>query len=149
MKSMKKIYCLCVSFLLALLAGCEIIPQFNQCPSPKFTEQNNTTIEQYFLTEDLLAKFCPTETPKVLTYQVRPDVMLTAYLKEEWIYLKASNGLGKVNLYAKGLRLADFKDYSHVLPISSLKGQVLPLTIDSKIAFDMEFSIINCTCIDY
>jgi len=146
MKSMKKIYCFCVC---VLLAGCEITPQFNQCSSPKFTEQNNTTIEQYFLTEDLLAKFCPAETPKVLTYQVRPDVTLTAYLKEEWIYLKASNGLAKVNLYAKGLRLANFKDYSHVLPVSSLKGQVLSLTIDNKIAFDMEFSIINCTCIDY
>jgi hypothetical protein len=142
---MKKFYCLCACILLA---GCEVIPQFTQCASPKFTETNITTVQQYFFTENLLAKFCPAETPKVLRYQVTPEITLSVYIKEEWIYLKANNGLGRVNLYRKGLRLANFKDFTHVIPISSLNDNSLSLIIDNQISFEVGLAVINCTCVN-
>jgi hypothetical protein len=142
---MKKIYCLCACILLA---GCEIIPQFNQCATPKFIETDVTTVQRYFLTEDLIAKFCPAETPKVLSYQVTPEIMLSVYQKEEWVYLKANNNSGRVNLYAKGLRLADFKSFTHVMPLNSLRGDTLSLIIDGKINYEVNFTTINCTCIN-
>jgi hypothetical protein len=84
-------------------------------------------VQRYFLTEDLIAKFCPAETPKVLSYQVTPEITLSAYQKEERVYLKANNNLGRVSLYAKGLRLADFKSFTHVMPLNSFSGDSLSL----------------------
>jgi hypothetical protein len=129
------------------LSGCEIIPKFNQCPSPKFLASSTENIEKYFLTEDVFAKFCPADTPKIFTYRVTPTIVLTVYLKENWIYLKANEGLKKLNLYTKGARLSSFKDYTHFAPISALTNNTLKVTIDKKIDYKMFFSVINCTCV--
>jgi hypothetical protein len=142
---MKNIYCLCACLLLT---ACEAIPHFNKCHSPKFAETDMVEIPQYFLTEDIFAKFCPAETPQKFSHQITPTITLSAHLKDEWMYLKAKNGITTVSLYAKGLRLTDYNGFTHVLPVSTLRGNTLPLIIDRDIKYEMNFTTIKCTCID-
>jgi hypothetical protein len=105
-------------------------------------------MKQYFLTEDVFAKFCPAETPQKFSYQVTPSIVVSVYMKNKWIYLKAYNGITKMGLYTKGLRLTDYKGFTHIMPVSSLRGDTLPLIIDGKINLEVNFTTINCTCID-
>lgn len=133
--------------LLILLGGCEIIPSFNQCPSPKFMTDDTTVVDQYFLTQDVLAKFCPAETPKALSYPVTENITLSLYLKDEWVYLKATDGLKQLTIYAPNMRIANVKNYTHVLPLSALSGDVLAVTIDKTIEYRANFTLIHCTCV--
>ncbi|MGS2717865.1 hypothetical protein ACVBE9_06820 [Eionea flava] len=137
---------ICLS-LLILIGGCESIPSFNQCPSPKFITDNTTTVDKYFFTEDLLAKFCPAETPKTFSYQVTPNAALSIHLKGEWVYLKANDGLKRLDLYVPKARIANFKNYTHVIPLDALESNELVVTIDNHIEYKAKFTVINCTCI--
>ena len=142
---MKTIYWLCIC---VFLGGCGIIPKFSQCASPKFIGPGIERIDKFYFTEDLLAKFCPAETPKALTYRVTPTTTISVYLKGDWIYLKANDGLKKLDIYIKGIRLSEFKDYTHVIPANTLQNNELSVSIDKKINYEMKFTILNCTCID-
>lgn len=124
-----------------------MVPSFNQCPSPKFIADDMINVDKYFLTEDLLAKFCPEETPKVFSYQVTENISLHVYLKGEWVYLRAIDGLRKVSIYAPHIRLAEFKNYTHVIPIDALSDKQLTVTINGSIEYSAAFEVIECTCV--
>lgn len=142
--TMRKVSWLCICIFLG---GCEIIPNFNQCASPKFIGPDLERVDKYYFTEDLFHKFCPAKTPKAFTYRVTSTISLSAHIKGDWFYLKANDNLEKVDLYTKGARLSSFKDYTHVIPVNALKNNALEVTIDNKINYKMPFSIINCTCV--
>jgi len=135
--------------ICVFLGGCGIIPKFSQCASPKFIGPGIERIDKFYFTEDLLAKFCPAETPKALTYRVTPTTTISVYLKGDWIYLKANDGLKKLDIYIKGIRLSEFKDYTHVVPINALKDNMLKITIDKTLYYEMKFTVVDCTCVDY
>jgi hypothetical protein len=136
-------------WICVLLGGCEIIPKFNQCESPKFIASDINKIDKYFLTEDVFAKFCPAETPKVFTYQVTPTIVVSIYLKDKWVYLRANSILEQLDIYAEGARVSSFKGYTHVVPINALKDNMLKITVDKTLYYEMKFTVVDCTCVYY
>ncbi len=105
--------------------------------------------KELFFNEGLFQKSCPVDTPKQFDYKVSSDITLSVYLKDEWLYFKASDRAGSVNIYSEGLRIVKFKDFTHALHFDKLKGNQLPLLVDDTITFAVDFTWTSCVCAKY